>query len=121
MSGIYFIGNAHVDPAWMWRLGEGFESFVSTCRSAIDRMDETEKFIFTASSAALYEFVEKVDTALFKRIQERVKEGKWEIVGGWWIEPDCNLPSGESFLRQAKYAQQYFLSKFGKTCEVGFV
>lgn len=120
MSGIHFIGNAHVDPAWMWRLGEGFESFVSTCRSALDRMDETEEFIFSASSAALYEFVEKTDKELFARIQKRVHEGRWEIVGGWWIEPDCNLPSGESFLRQAKYAQEYFLSRFGKICEVGF-
>jgi alpha-mannosidase len=120
MSGIHFIGNAHVDPAWMWRLGEGFESFVSTCRSALDRMDETEEFIFSASSAALYEFVEKTDKELFERIRKAVKEDRWEIVGGWWIEPDCNLPSGESFLRQAKYAQEYFLSRFGKTCEVGF-
>jgi alpha-mannosidase len=120
MSGIHFIGNAHVDPAWMWRLGEGFESFVSTCRSALDRMDETEEFIFSASSAALYEFVEKTDKELFARIQKRVQEGRWEIVGGWWIDPDCNLPSGESFLRQAKYAQEYFLSRFGKKCEVGF-
>ncbi|HEY6171401.1 MAG TPA: glycoside hydrolase family 38 C-terminal domain-containing protein [Candidatus Kapabacteria bacterium] len=120
MSGIHFIGNAHVDPAWMWRLGEGFESFVSTCRSALDRMDETEEFIFSASSAALYEFVEKTDKELFERICQRVQEGRWEIVGGWWIEPDCNLPSGESFLRQAQYAQEYFLSRFGKTCEVGF-
>lgn len=120
MSGIHFIGNAHVDPAWMWRLGEGFESFVSTCRSALERMDETEEFIFSASSAALYEFVEKTDKELFQRIRKRVQEGRWEIVGGWWIEPDCNLPSGESFLRQAKYAQEYFQSRFGKTCEIGF-
>lgn len=120
MSGIHFIGNAHVDPAWMWRLGEGFESFVSTCRSALERMDETEEFIFSASSAALYEFVEKTDKELFAKIQKRVQEGRWEIVGGWWIEPDCNLPSGDSFLRQAKYAQEYFLSRFGKTCDVGF-
>lgn len=120
MSGIHFIGNAHVDPAWMWRLGEGFESFVSTCRSALERMDETEEFIFSASSAALYEFVEKTDKELFARIQKRVQEGRWEIVGGWWIEPDCNLPSGESFFRQAKYAGEYFLSRFGKICEVGF-
>ncbi len=120
MSGIHFIGNAHVDPAWMWRLGEGFESFASTCRSALERMDETEEFIFSASSAALYEFVEKTDKELFERIRKRVQEGRWEIVGGWWIEPDCNLPSVESFLRQGKNAQEYFLSRFGKMCDVGF-
>lgn len=120
MRRIHLIGNAHVDPAWMWRLGEGFESFVSTCRSALERMDENKDFFFSASSAALYAFVEKVDPSLFNRIQERITQGRWEVVGGWWIEPDCNLPSGESFLRQAKYGQEYFSSRFGRTCQVGY-
>jgi alpha-mannosidase len=117
---IHFIGNAHVDPAWMWRLEEGFESFLATCRSAIARMRETEGFIFTASSAALYEFVEKTDPKLFEEIKRHVTEGRWEIVGGWWVEADCNIPSGESFLRQALQAQEYFYSRFGRRCETGF-
>jgi alpha-mannosidase len=119
-SNIHLIGNAHLDPAWLWRLDEGFEAFLATCRSALDRMRETPGFIFSCSSAACYEFVEQTDRALFTQIQDAVREGKWEIVGGWWVEPDCNIPTGESFIRQALYGQRYFKSKFGKICSVGY-
>jgi len=114
------IGNAHLDPAWMWQLDEGFEAFLSTCRSALDRMKETPDFIFTASSAAHYEFVEKADPELFKKIQKAVADGKWSIVGGWWVESDCNLPGGEAFIRQGLYGQKYFQSRFGKICNTGY-
>lgn len=114
------IGNAHLDPAWMWRMSEGLEAFIATCRSALDRMDETPDFIFTCSSAAHLEFVLETDPKLFARIQERAKEGRWVNVGGWWVEPDCNLPSGESFARQALLGQQFFLKHFGAICKVGY-
>ncbi|MEI8134735.1 MAG: glycoside hydrolase family 38 C-terminal domain-containing protein [bacterium] len=117
---LHMIGNAHLDPAWMWRLDEGFEAFLATCRSALDRMAETEEFIFTASSAAHYEFVERVDPQLFKKIQQALRDGRWSIVGGWWVEADCNLPSGESFIRQGLYGQNYFLAKFGIKANTGF-
>lgn len=117
---IYLIGNAHLDPAWLWRLDEGFEAFLATCRSALERMQETPSFIFTCSSAACYNYVEQTDPGLFKQIQEAVQAGRWEIVGGWWVEPDCNIPLGESFVRQALYGQRYFMSRFGKTCTVGY-
>ncbi len=116
----FMIGNAHLDPAWMWRLDEGFEAFLATCRSALDRMDETPDFIFTASSAAHYEFVEQTEPGLFLRIKEAVKTGKWSIVGGWWVESDCNIPGGEAFIRQGLYGQKYFKSRFGITCKTGF-
>ncbi len=117
---LFMIGNAHLDPAWMWRLEEGFEAFLATCRSALDRMDETPDLIFTASSAAYYEFVEQTDRALFSRIQEAVKAGKWSLIGGWWVESDCNIPGGEAFIRQGLYGQKYFQSLFGITCKTGF-
>jgi alpha-mannosidase len=120
MNDTHMIGNAHLDPAWMWRLEEGLESFLATCRSALARMDETPGFIFTASSAAHYEFVEKTDPELFKKIQEAVAIGKWSIVGGWWVESDCNLPGGETFIRQGLYGQHYFKSRFGKMCKTGY-
>src|SRR5579872_3297753 len=65
---IFMIGNAHLDPAWMWGLDEGFEAFLATCRSVLERIAETPGFIFTASSAAHYEFVEKTDPILFEKI-----------------------------------------------------
>lgn len=117
---IFMIGNAHLDPAWMWRLDEGFEAFLATCRSALARIEETPDFIFTASSAAHYEFVEQTDPVLFVKIQEAVKSGRWSLVGGWWVESDCNLPSGESFIRQGLYGQKYFKSRFGITSTTGF-
>jgi alpha-mannosidase len=120
------VGNAHLDPAWMWRMPEGLEAFAATCRSALDRIEEfppddrSAEFIFTASSAAHYAFVEETDPKLFSKIQEAVKNERWAIVGGWWVEADCNLPSGESFVRQALIGQRYFLSRFGKIATVGY-
>ena len=120
------VGNAHLDPAWMWRMPEGLEAFAATCRSALERIEEfppddrSSGFIFTASSAAHYAFVEKTDPKLFSRIQQAVRDGRWAIVGGWWVEPDCNLPSGESFIRQALLGQRYFESRFGKIATVGY-
>ncbi len=117
---IHMIGNAHVDPAWMWMIGEGMEAFISTCRAALERMQETEEFIFTCSSAAHYDFLLEAEPALFERIKEAVAAGKWSVVGGWWVEADCNLPSGESFVRQALLAQRLFIQHFGAPCSVGF-
>jgi alpha-mannosidase len=114
------IGNAHLDPAWMWRLEEGFEAFLATCRSALDRIAETPGFIFTASSAAHYEFIEKTDPPLFEKIKNAVANGKWSIVGGWWVESDCNLPGGEALIRQGLYGQKYFESRFGIVRKTGF-
>lgn len=117
---LYMIGNAHLDPVWLWTWQEGYQEVKATFRSALDRMKEYEDFIFTSSSAAYYEWVEQNEPSMFEEIKERVKEGRWVIVGGWWIQPDCNAPSGESFVRQGLYAQQYFLEKFGVMAQTGY-
>ncbi len=117
---LHMVGNAHLDPAWMWQWGEGMEAFLATCRSALDRMEETEQFIFTCSSAAHYQWVEQVEPELFARIAERVRQGRWNVVGGWWVQADCNLPSGEGFARQALLGQRYFHERFGITATTGY-
>ena len=117
---LHMIGNAHLDPVWLWQWQEGFQEVKSTFRSALDRLDEYEDFLFTSSSAAFYEWVEKSDPGMFGEIRSRVAEGRWQIVGGWWIQPDCNIPGGESFVRQALYGQRYFREKFGVTARVGY-
>lgn len=114
------IGNAHLDAVWLWNWQEGFQEVKATFRSALDRMKEDENFVFTCSSAAYYEWVEKNNPQMFDEIRKRVREGRWEIVGGWWVQPDCNLPSGESFVRQGLYGQRYFKEKFGKMAETGY-
>ena len=110
---LHMIGNSHLDPVWLWRWQEGFQEAKSTFRSVLNLMDESDDFFFTSSSAALYEWVEHNDPRLFEEIKRRVAEGRWEIAGGWWIQPDCNIPSGESFVRQGLYAQRYFAEHLG--------
>lgn len=117
---LHMIGNAHLDPVWLWNWQEGFQEAKATFRSALDRMKEDPEFVFTSSSACYYEWIEKNHPAMFREIQERVKEGRWEIVGGWWIQPDCNIPSGEAFARQGLYGQRYFKEKFGKMAVTGY-
>lgn len=117
---IHMVGNAHLDPAWMWSWEEGLEAFLATCRAALERMDETPQVVFTCSSAAVYRWVEEVEPELFERIREKVASGNWVIVGGWWLQADCNLPSGEGFVRQALLGQRYFRSRFGRVARTGY-
>jgi alpha-mannosidase len=117
---LHMIGNAHIDPVWLWRWPEGLQTVLATFRSALDRMNEREDFTFTASSAVFYDWVERLDPTMFAEIQARVKEGRWAVVGGWWVEPDCNIPGGESFVRHGLISQRYFKAKFGDIVQVGY-
>lgn len=117
---LHLIGNSHIDPVWLWQWPEGYEEVRATFRSALDLMGEYPELIFTCDSAAYYEWVEEVDPGMFDEIRSRVAEGRWEIVGGWWVEPDCNIPSGESFVRHGLISQLYFQAKFGRIATVGY-
>lgn len=117
---IRLIGNAHLDPIWLWRWQEGCAEVLQTFRSALDRLKEYDDFIFTCSSAAYYKWVEDIDPAMFEEIRIMIKKGRWVPVNGWWVQPDCNMPSGESFARQALYSQLYYYEKFGVTCKTGY-
>jgi alpha-mannosidase len=114
------IGNGHLDPVWLWQWPEGFQEAKATVRSALDRMNEFPDFIFTSSSAAIYAWIEENDPVMFAEVRARVAEGRWQLCGGWWIQPDCNIPGGESFVRQGLYGQRYFQEKFGLTATVGY-
>ena len=116
----FLIGNAHLDPVWLWRWQEGCGEVLQTFRSALDRLKEYDDFVFTCSSAAYYRWVEEIDPAMFEEIRARVKEGRWVPVNGWWVQPDCNMPSGESFARQALVSQLYYYEKFGRICKTGY-
>ena len=117
---LYLIGNAHIDPVWLWRYQEGFSEILATFRSVLDRMKEFPEIKFTSACAVYYEFVEKIDPEMFEEIKERVKEGRWCITGGWFLQPDCNIPAGESLARHSLISQRYFKEKFGKTARVGY-
>jgi alpha-mannosidase len=116
----HMIGQAHIDPVWLWPWSEGIAVVHSTFRSALDRMNETPDFTFTASSAQFYQWVAENDPAMLGEIKNRVAEGRWNIVGGWWVEPDVNIPSGESMVRQGLYGQATLKRLLGRRATVAF-
>jgi alpha-mannosidase len=116
---LHMVGHAHLDPVWLWPWQEGYAEARATFWSAIHRMDEYPDFVFTSDQVVLLSWVEESDPELFARIRQRVAEGRWQVVGGWWVEPDCNLPSGESFVRQGLYGQRYLRERLGVTATVG--
>ncbi|MBR4235779.1 MAG: alpha-mannosidase [Clostridia bacterium] len=117
---LFMIGNAHLDPVWLWTWQDGYAAARATFRSVLDRMNEYPEFVFTSAAVCYYEWIEHCDPEMFKEIAARVREGRWRMVGGWWIQPDCNIPSGESFARQALIAQNYLKAKFGVTARTGY-
>jgi len=116
----YLIGNAHLDPIWLWGLPEGLAEIKATFQSALDRMEEFPGYIFTAACASYYAWIEANEPAMFEKIRQRVAEGRWAIAGGMWVQPDCNIPCGESFARHLLYSQRYFREKFGRIATVGY-
>lgn len=117
---IHLIGNAHIDPVWLWRFPEGLAEVKATFKAALDRIREHDSFIFTCASAFYYKWVEENCPEMFEQIRTAVKNGRWCIVGGMWVQPDCNIPSGESLARHLLYSQNYFEGKFGIRVRTGY-
>ncbi|QGY47019.1 twin-arginine translocation signal domain-containing protein [Maribellus comscasis] len=116
----HMIGHAHIDPVWLWPWAEGMSVVHSTFQSALDRMNETPDFAFVASSAQFYQWVAENDPQMMKEIKKRVEEGRWNIVGGWWVEPDVNIPNGEAMVRQGLYGQKTFERLLGRKAKIAF-
>lgn len=112
-SKIHLICNAHIDPVWLWTWHEGAAEAVSTFRTAVEFCEKYDGFVFNHNEALLYEWIEEYEPALFKRIQEQVKKGNWHIMGGWYLQPDTQMLSGESLIRQIEEGRKYFDEKFG--------
>ena len=113
MKKLHLISNAHLDPVWQWEWEEGAAAAVSTFRAAAEFCETHEGYVFNHNEVILYKWVEEYEPALFRRIQRLVRAGKWQIMGGWYLQPDCNMPSGESFVRQILLGKAYFRDKFG--------
>jgi alpha-mannosidase len=113
-------GNSHIDMAWLWPWTETVEVVRNTFRSALDLMREYPDFKFSVSAAQAYSWMEEKYPDLFHEIEQRVKEGRWEIVGGMWVEPDLNMPGGESLVRQLLTGKTYFHKRFGVDVNIGW-
>ncbi|HEX3087973.1 MAG TPA: hypothetical protein VHQ23_04910, partial [Ilumatobacteraceae bacterium] len=107
------VGHAHIDSAWLWPIRETKRKCARTFASAIRLMDDYPDYHFTCSQAAQYDWIEHDHPDVFEGIQAKVAAGQWHPVGGMWVEPDMNLPSGESIVRQLVFGQRYFEAKFG--------
>ncbi|MBN2290247.1 MAG: alpha-mannosidase [Candidatus Glassbacteria bacterium] len=117
---LYLVSNAHIDVAWLWRWRETVEATHDTFDSVLELMKQYPELTFSQSQAQLYQWMEQYYPELFDRIAARVEQGRWEVVGGMWVEPDCNLISGESWVCQLLYGKSYFRQRFGKEVTFGW-
>ena len=118
---LYCAGYAHIDLAWLWSWPETVEVAANTTRSVFNIMDKYPDFKYSMGQAHAYQWLEESYPDLFEKIKTKYKEGRWEIMGGMWVEPDCNLPSGESLVRQILYGKRYFRKKFGEDVTICWI
>jgi alpha-mannosidase len=117
---VHLICNAHLDPVWQWRWDEGASEALATFRNAADILDEHPDFIFCHNEAVLYQWAERLDPALFEDIRRLVRAGRWAVSGGWFIQPDVNLPGTESLVRTIAEGRRWFREKFGAAPRVAY-
>jgi alpha-mannosidase len=115
---IALTGHAHIDLAWLWPYDETRRKLRRTFHTALGLIARSPDFVFNQSTAQYYAETERDDPALFAAIRARVAEGRWEPIGGMWVEPDTNMPTGESLVRQLLYGQRYFERTFGARARV---
>ncbi|MEG4227832.1 alpha-mannosidase [Microcoleus sp. N9_B2] len=120
-SKIYLVGHAHLDLAWLWPVPETWEAAKRTFESVLKLQSEFPDLIFCHSTPALYAWMEEHRPDLFAEIKKQVAVGRWEVVGGMWVEPDLNLISAESMVRQVFYGQRYAKEKFGELMRVAWL
>ena len=114
---VYGIGHTHIDVAWLWRLRHTREKAARSFSTVLRLMEEYPEYVFLQTQPQLYEYVKKDFPDIYEKIRERVKEGRWEIDGAMWLEADCNLISGESFVRQILLGKKFVREEFGKEME----
>ncbi len=117
---VHLICNAHLDPVWQWRWEEGASEALATFRNAADILDENPGLVFCHNEAVLYQWVERYDKGLFRDIARLVRARRWVIAGGWFLQPDVNLPGTESLIRQIAEGRRYFRETFGAEPRVAY-
>lgn len=115
---IHMVGQSHIDIAWLWPVRETVRKTSRTFSTVDALMNEYPEYQYAQSQPLLFAFLKENDPELYERVKERIKEGRWELVGGMWVEPDLNIPSGESLMRQMLYGQRFYEEEFGMTSEI---
>ena len=111
---VYGVGHSHIDMAWLWRLCATREKASRTFSTVLNLMKQYPEYRYMHSSPQLYQFLKEDHPEIYEQVKERIKEGQWEITGGMWVEPDTNIPSGESLVRQFVYGKRFVREEFGK-------
>lgn len=117
---VHIILNSHLDPVWLWRLEQGIDEALSTARTACDLLDAYPEIHLTRGEAWFYETVERHDPATFERLRGHIAAGRLHVVGGWYVQPDCNLASPETYRRHNEFGGAYFREKFGVKVRTGY-
>jgi alpha-mannosidase len=115
------IGHAHIDLAWLWPIRETYRKGARTFSTALRMMEQYPDYVFGASQPQLYEWVKDQHPKLYEQIKQRVKEGRWEVQGAMWVEPDSNLSGGEALVRQILYGKRFFQKEFGLDMKILWV
>jgi alpha-mannosidase len=118
VGGVHLVGHSHIDYAWLWPVEETKRKILRTFANSVLLSRLYPEFVYTQSSAQMYEDLKKSSPGLFEEVKKLVKDGRWEPVGGMWVESDCNVPSLESLIRQFYYGQKFFEKEFGKKSKV---
>ncbi|GAB2566501.1 alpha-mannosidase [Gracilibacillus alcaliphilus] len=108
------IGHAHIDLAWLWPIRETIRKGARTFATVLRNMEKYPDYMFGASQPQLYQWMKDYYPTLYEQIKQRIAEGRWEVQGAMWVEPDSNIPNGESFIRQVLHGKKFFADEFGK-------
>jgi alpha-mannosidase len=119
-ANFHLAGNSHIDAAWLWPWTETVDVVRRTFGTALQLMDEYPDYTYTQSSLAYSEWMAEKYPEMNAEIKKRIQEGRWEIVGGMWVEPDLNMPGGESQVRQLLVGQREAMKLYGVTTRIGW-
>ncbi|WP_263375591.1 alpha-mannosidase [Granulicella aggregans] len=117
---IHMTGNSHIDAAWLWPESETIDVVRRTFSTALQLMNEYPDYTYTQSAAQYNEWMADKYPAMDAEIKQRIKEGRWEVVGGMWVEPDLNLPDGESQVRSLLLGKRWFKQHYGVDVRIGW-
>jgi alpha-mannosidase len=117
---IHMTGNSHIDAAWLWPESETIDVVRRTFSTALQLMNEYPDYTYTQSAAQYNEWMADKYPAMDAEIKQRIKEGRWEVVGGMWVEPDLNMPDGESQVRSLLLGKRWFKQHYGVDVRIGW-
>jgi len=119
---VYLSGNSHIDTGWYWDSSTTVNEYIpTTFNQAVNLMNANSDYTFNASSALHHLWAKQIYPDTYNGIKSKVANGQWNLVGGQWIQPDLNIPSGESIVRQSLFGQKFFQKEFGVKCKVGWM